>query len=126
MTDAKMRALLEVLKQETHGRRVLVIASGDLSHVGPAFEGEPLDQAAKNALTIEDHGVIERMCAGDAEGFYSVIQRVEDRHNVCGLSPVYLTLKLLENAEGERVAYAVCPADEAETSVVTVCGVVLE
>lgn len=126
LTDPKMRALLEVLKQATHGRRVLVIASGDLSHVGPAFDGDPLDEAAKTALTLEDTQVIERMCAGDADGFYSVIQRVEDRHNVCGLSPVYLTLKLLENAEGERVAYAVCPADETNTSVVTVCGVVLE
>lgn len=126
LQDFKLRTLLEVLKQATRGRRVLVIASGDLSHVGPAFDGEPLDQAAKTALTAEDHGVIERLCAGDAEGFYSIIQRVEDRHNVCGLSPVYLTLKLLENAEGEHVAYAVCPADEAETSVVTVCGVVLE
>lgn len=126
LSDPKMHAALEILKRETQGRRVLVIASGDLSHVGPAFEGEPLDEAAKVALTVEDHSVIERMCAGDAEGFYSVIQRVEDRHNVCGLSPVYLTLKLLENAEGERVAYAVCPADENNTSVVTVCGVVLE
>ncbi len=126
LTDPKMQALLDILKQETHGRRVLVIASGDLSHVGPAFEGDPLDEVAKAALTVEDESVIERMCAGDADGFYSVIQRVEDRHNVCGLSPVYLTLKLLENAEGERVAYAVCPTDENNTSVVTVCGVVLE
>jgi hypothetical protein len=126
LTDSNLLAVLEVLRQATHGRRVLVVASGDLSHVGPAFSGEPLDDAAKAALTVEDHAVIERMCAGDAEGFYSVIQRIEDRNNVCGLSPVYLTLKLLENAEGERVAYAVCPADDAETSVVTVCGVVLE
>lgn len=126
LTDPKMQTLLAILRQETQGRRVLVIASGDLSHVGPAFEGDPLDEVAKAALTVEDDGVIERICAGDADGFYSVIQRVEDRHNVCGLSPVYLTLKLLENAEGERMAYAVCPADDNNTSVVTVCGVVLE
>ncbi len=124
--DPKMRALLDVLRRETQGQRVLIVASGDLSHVGPAFEGDPLDAAAKAALAVEDDGVIERMCAGDAEGFYSVVQRIGNRNNVCGLPPVYLTLKLLGDAEGECMAYAMCPADGGHTSVVSVCGIVLE
>jgi len=126
LTDPKMRALLDMLKRETQGRRALVVASGDLAHVGPAFEGDPLDVAAKATLAAEDDGVIKRMCVGDADSFYWVVQRLGNRNNVCGLSPVYLTLKLLGNAEGERVAYAMCPADEQNTSAVTVCGVVLE
>jgi hypothetical protein len=124
--DVKMRSLLEALQHEMKGRRALVVASGDLSHVGPAFGGEPLGDDDKHILKIEDAQMIERMCAGDVEGFYSVIQRAEDRNNVCGLSPVYLTLKLLAHTEGERVAYQMCPADEQNTSVVSVCGVVLE
>jgi len=66
------------------------------------------------------------MVAGDAEGFYSSIQRVGDVNNVCGLSPVYLTLKTLGATEGECVAYQACPADERDTSVVTVAGLIFE
>jgi hypothetical protein len=124
--DPKMRALLGALRKAVKGRRALVVASGDLSHVGPAFGGAPLDDDDKQALQTEDAQVIGRMCAGDAEGFYSVIQRVEDRNNICGLSPVYALLRLLGETEGECVAYEVCPAGEQTTSVVSVCGVVLE
>jgi hypothetical protein len=65
------------------------------------------------------------MCRGDAEGFHGAIQRVQDANNVCGVTPIYLTLRLLAPQHGENLGYAVCPADEAQTSVVTICGVSL-
>lgn len=126
ITNATVRAVIERLQQLTAGKRVLYVASGDLSHVGPAFNGEPLDADAKAELQVADKEVLARMCAGDADGFYSSIQRVGDANNVCGLSPVYFTLKALGATEGECVAYATCPADENNTSVVTVAGVVFE
>jgi hypothetical protein len=126
LSDPALAALVEALRTATAGRRVLWLASGDLAHVGPAFNGPPLDRAARAALRQADADVIARLCAGDAEGFYTAIQRVGDRNNVCGLSPAYLTLKALGAAEGECAAYEACPADEAGTSAVTVCGVVWE
>lgn len=125
-SNATVRAVIETLQQRTAGKRVLYVASGDLSHVGPAFNGEPLNAEGKANLQVMDDEVIARMCAGDAEGFYASIQRVGDANNVCGLSPVYFTLKALGATEGECVAYATCPADENNTSVVTVAGVVFE
>ncbi|MBL8046076.1 MAG: AmmeMemoRadiSam system protein B [Anaerolineales bacterium] len=126
LANATVQAVIERLQQLTAGKRVLYVASGDLSHVGPAFNGESLDAEGKANLQVADKEVLTRMCAGDAEGFYASIQRVGDANNVCGLSPVYFTLKALGATEGECVAYATCPADENNTSVVTVAGVVFE
>lgn len=124
--DERVKAVVNTLRLTTAGRRVLYVASGDLSHVGPAFSGEPLNAAGKAQLKRADDEVMARMCAGDAEGFYASIQRTGDANNVCGLSPVYLLLKALGATEGECVAYQACPADERNTSVVTVAGLVFE
>jgi len=125
-TDERVKAVVNTLQQAAAGRRVLYVASGDLSHVGPAFNGEPLHASGRAQLKVADDEIIGRMVAGDAEGFYSSIQRVGDVNNVCGLSPVYLTLKTLGATEGECVAYQACPADERDTSVVTVAGLIFE
>lgn len=122
--DAELNALLDVLKRATHGRRVLVVASGDMAHVGPAFDGQPLDMAGKRAIRASDDGLIGCMEAGDARGFFKAIQRVGDENNICGLPPLYLALRLLGDTTGERVAYDQCPADDHGTSIVSVGGVV--
>ena len=125
-TDGRYRRLIEVLKEQTAGRRVLVVSSGDMSHVGPAFDGEPLNANDKRLLQSDDAQVLDLLCDGDDEGFYGALQRTRNSTNICGLSPTYLAMKLMGMVEGERVAYDVCPADAAETSVVTIAGVVFE
>jgi hypothetical protein len=64
------------------------------------------------------------MRAGDASGFMAAIKRVQDQNNVCGAPPIYLALRLLEPTRGQLLAYERCPADENNTSAVTVCGMV--
>lgn len=123
--DPTIGAFLSTLERVTQGRRVVFVAAGDLSHVGPAFGGDPLDLAGRARLRAADDEIIKRSCDGDAKGFLEAIRRVHDRNNVCGLSPIYLTLHLLGSAQGQRVAYDLCPADDQGTSVVSVCGVVL-
>ncbi|RIK40832.1 MAG: AmmeMemoRadiSam system protein B [Chloroflexi bacterium] len=122
--DELFAQVVETLRTGIRGRRVLVIASGDLAHVGPAFGGAPLDQAGKQRVQAADQTLIDHLRAGDAERFFGAIQQVRDRNNVCGVTPLYLTLRTLGQVRGEEVAYAICPADETERSVVTVCGMV--
>ena len=121
-----VRSFLDAVVQLTGGRRVIFIASGDLAHVGPAFGGPPIDQSGKTLLAEEDEALISHMQAGDAEGFFRTISRIDNRNNVCGTAPIYLTLKLLEATRGNPTGYDLCPADETGTSVVSVCGVVLD
>lgn len=122
--DAVLNAFLNACKQALAGRRVLVVASADLSHVGPAFGGQPLGLVERARLQAADDELIERICAGDAQGFFAAIRRDGDRRNVCGLPPIYLALRLLHPLQGHQVAYARCPADEAGTSYVSICGTV--
>lgn len=126
--DGMLNRVLETLADATRGRRLLVVASGDLAHVGPAFGGEPLDAAARAAVAAADKELLQWMQQGDAEGFFEAIRRVRDRNNVCGVAPIYLTLRLLGKlggeVRGELAGYASCNADARETSAVTVGGMV--
>ncbi|RPJ50290.1 MAG: AmmeMemoRadiSam system protein B [Chloroflexi bacterium] len=126
MSGPMLEAFLQVLQQAAQNRRVIVVAAGDLAHVGPAFEGEPVGPDELNALKDADEALINSMCQGDADGFYGAIQQVQDRNNVCGVSPIYLTLRLLAPLQGQNHGYAVCPADVNQTSVVTICGITLK
>ena len=128
-TDPQIGAVLAGLRQAAQGRRTLVIASGDLSHVGPAFGGAPLDAGGKRAIHAADRTLIDAIVAGDSARFYGAIKRDRNANNVCGVSPIFLTMELLANGRttplrGEQFGYATCPADDANTSVVTVCGLV--
>jgi hypothetical protein len=124
-SDSTIAALIETLRRATSGRKVMVVAAADLAHIGPAFGGEPVDMEARAKLAETDDDLIAHCCAGDWRGFLETIRRVEDSNNVCGVSPIYLALRLLGGAAGARVAYEGCPADADNTSLVSVCGVVL-
>ena len=116
---AELRA---ILRERPH---TLVVASGDLAHVGPAFDGDPVDEDMLAQIRRLDDEMLGHLAAGDPEGFWQVIRRVRDAHNVCGVAPFYLSLHTVGPVEGHRAGYEVCPADENKTSVVTIGGVVL-
>ena len=116
--------LISTLQHLTEGRRVLVVASGDLAHIGPAFGGLPVGIVERAALRADDDAMLAHLVAGDAEGFWRFIAGIEDRNNVCGVSPFYLTLKYVQAAEGQRAGYAMCAADGANSSVVSICGMI--
>lgn len=130
--DPVLERLLAVLDEQSADRRALVVASGDLAHVGPAFGGAPLNMAARRQVRQADEELIAAMHAGDSEGFYETISRIDNRYNVCGVSPIYLTMRMVgaggeagrHGLFGEQYGYAECPADERNTSAVTVAGMV--
>ena len=125
--DERLTDFLETLRRETAGRRVVVVASVDLAHVGPSFgDGFVMDQPRREALSVQDQGLIEAAIRGDAEGWYSQIAAVNDRNRICGFSPTYLLLRYLDQTSGSQIAYAQCPADEQDTSLVSICGLLID
>lgn len=123
--DIKIAALLGALETATAGKRVLIVASVDLSHVGPAFGGRPVNLGGRARVQADDDEIIARTCEGDADGFFAAIKRKGNANNVCGLPPIYLALRALAPVRGDLVAYDRCPADERNASWVTVCGITL-
>jgi AmmeMemoRadiSam system protein B len=124
--DGTIGAVIEVLRKMTAGSRVLYVAAADLAHVGPAFGGEPVDFIGRDQVKEFDDELIEQICAGNPDGFIAAIKRVQDCNNVCGVSPIYMMLRMIEGSRGTQVGYDRCPADEEGTSLVSICGAVFD
>ncbi len=129
--DRAIGSLIHTIAELTAGRKLLVVAGADLAHVGPAFGQEPQGPVERNRVQDADQDIIADMCAMDAHRFFETVRQVGDRYNVCGLSPIYLALRLLaatrgsSRGTGHEVAYDTCPADDPGTSFVSICGVIL-
>jgi AmmeMemoRadiSam system protein B len=124
--DERMTTAIEVLRQETAGKKVLAVASVDLAHVGPSFgDGFPMDAARRSELRDSDGQLIQAILKGDAEGFYNQISAVNDRNRICGFSSIYLLLRYLGSTDGIEIAYDQCAADPEDTSLVSICGLLL-
>lgn len=124
--DPVLADFVKALGDALTGRAALVVAAGDLAHIGPAFDGPPVDPFRLARLKVEDEQLISTICAGEPEAFFGAIRDEGDCRNVCGLPPIYLLLRLLDGARGEPAGYDCCPADTRNTSFVSICGVLLE
>ena len=124
--DETIGAALAYLREATAGRRTLVIAAGDLAHVGPAFgDSSPIDVVGRAALAAQDAKSIAAICDGDADAFFKLSQNERDARRICGVPPIYLALRLLGSCKGESLGYAQCPADANGGSLVSIVGVLL-
>ena len=117
---------VKVLRSVLHKRKVLLVAAGDLAHIGPAFGGPPIDESGKQMLKRSDEDLISHMCAGDSASFLASIRAAKDQNNVCGLGPIYLTMQALQPTRGIQAGYDQCQADENGTSWVSICGIIFQ
>ncbi|PWH17012.1 MAG: AmmeMemoRadiSam system protein B [Ardenticatenia bacterium] len=124
--DSTLNAALETLRTATAGRRTLVVAAADLAHVGPAFgDPFPVDYVRYLRLQAADEMLLQTVLRVDAEAFYQMVAHEGNQRNICGLPPIYMTLRMLaEGSVGVLTGYARCPADAQNTSFVSICGVV--
>jgi predicted class III extradiol MEMO1 family dioxygenase len=81
---------------------------------------------AKASLSAADRKLMDAMARGDAEDMFQQVKREGDRWKICGLAPIYLALRLLGSTNGSMAGYAQCPADQQETSLVSICGMLFD
>lgn len=131
--EVRFKTFVELLREEMSQRRTLIVASGDLAHLGPEFDGPPLDAAAQAQMETDDQCLIETLQQGNAGSFFEFMQAGQYQRNVCGLAPFYFMFDLLGETQGQPIAYARCPAEHDgrkflpnSTSFVSVCGMVFE
>lgn len=125
--DPQLNILLDTLKEETKGKRVLVVASVDLAHVGPNFGDDfNMDKPRRQTLRTSDQRLMEAIRLGSADTFYQEIAQVQDQNRICGFSSIYLMLRYLQNQQGHEIAYTHCPADDLDMSLVSICGLLLD
>lgn len=103
-----VNTFLETLRDAVaaDNRRIALIASADLSHIGARFgQPPPLTQAHLDMARRHDMAVLDRAMRGDGANLYFTIAEVKDRYNVCGFPCIYALLRALPIREGRLLNY---------------------
>jgi len=83
----------------------LIVAGVDFSHIGPKFgHREPAISLLLEAKQ-HDRSLLEAISRGDGRSFWSLIQKQNNRFNVCGFSTLALLLDLLPDRTGYVLGY---------------------
>ena len=103
--------------------KLLWVLGVDMAHMGQRY-GDRLTAIAGRDEMAEveqrDRVRIQRMEAGDARGFWDLVQQNHDDLKWCGSAPIYTFLKAVPQARGELLGYQQWNIDEA--SVVSFAG----
>jgi AmmeMemoRadiSam system protein B len=125
-TDQTISNVIDSISEYRKRARTLVIAAGDLAHVGPEFgDASPIDELSLANLASKDHISLASIEQGDPNNFFETSVEEEDVRKICGLTPIYLMGKILSDCKGYSVGYDQCPADQNKTSVVSIAGTLL-
>jgi len=85
------------------GRRITIVTSADLAHVGPRYGDEVgFTGASLGRIKHADKELLSHVEKVDAKGFFQYVEREQDRRRICGFSPIYTMLRTM-NARGGRV-----------------------
>jgi AmmeMemoRadiSam system protein B len=83
----------------------LFIASVDFAHVGPKFN-DPFDGMEKiKEVQDFDNKLIEQIKNCNPDGFLEEVIKVQDRYKICGLSPIYSLLSIVQPHKGKLLGY---------------------
>jgi hypothetical protein len=114
--DSQVGKFTDALKEciAESGKQVCIIASADLSHMGPRFgDREPISPAHLRRMADEDMKMLRLLGEGDAEGFFRNIARDRDRRRICGFPCIYTMLKVIGPIRGELLKYSQWPDENA-------------
>lgn len=99
-------ALGEIAARE--GDRLLWVLGIDMAHMGRRYGDHFEARANENEMLAvggRDRQRMERISAGDASGFWDLVQENHDDLKWCGSSPVYTFLKTLRGVRGSIEKY---------------------
>jgi hypothetical protein len=92
---------------EREPRRVCFVAGVDLAHVGRQFgDSEPVNDEFLKWVESEDRELVERLAQLDAPGFFHAVAKDQDKRRICGFSPLYSLIHLLDGARGNHLKYS--------------------
>lgn len=97
------------------GERLFWVLGIDMAHIGRRY-GDAFTARADEGVMVEvaerDRRRIERVTAGDVEGFWNLVQEKQDDLKWCGASPLYTFLKAVPQARGSLLRYEHWNIDE--------------
>jgi MEMO1 family protein len=115
--DPGVRVFFEALREiaSRERERLFWVLGIDLAHIGPRYgDGFAVEarQGRMAQVAERDCSRLERVVAGDAEGFWKSILEGGDDLRWCGASVLYTFLRCRPDARGEVLAYGQWNIDE--------------
>jgi MEMO1 family protein len=105
------------------GDRLLWVLGIDMAHMGKRYGDDLTAIADRDEMQVvagRDRSRIQRMEAGDARGFWDLVQENRDDLKWCGSAPIYTFMNAVPNARGALLHYQQWNIDEQ--SVVSFAG----
>ncbi len=117
--DERLTTLYDTLRStgEELGRKICYIAGADLCHIGRKF-GD--DFAARTILADVrrfDERLLEQAATPDADGFLRTLTEQRNKYRVCGVAPIYATLRTAQPVSGEVLVYDQWDETERDSAV---------
>jgi hypothetical protein len=98
------RALASLIA-ERHADALLV-ASADLSHVGPRYgDSAPPTHAERKRIESSDRTLIDSILSFDGDKMTRRLRMTEDRTRICGYAPIHALLSVLGEGYGSLIRY---------------------
>ena len=98
-------------------RELCFVLGVDFAHVGRRYGDARAARAYQGPLATvaeRDDARVDRIAAGDAEGFWNLLmERGDDDLKWCGSSPIYTFLRAVPHASAHRLAYEQWNIDDA-------------
>ncbi len=89
-----------------------------MAHIGQQFgDAELLDETRLKKQWADDQQLLARACAGDSAGWFEYVSNSDDRHRICGLSPMYTMIEAMRPERGELLKYDQAVAEDGKSCV---------
>lgn len=113
--DSFLKVLSDLVKE--HVSDTLLVAGVDFSHIGPKFGHS--ERASSLLLETKNHDrvLIDAICRGKIEDFWTETREVKDRYNVCGFSAIACLLEIIKGTPGQLLAYDVWQEEMTQSAV---------
>ncbi|MCX7717221.1 MAG: AmmeMemoRadiSam system protein B [Candidatus Sumerlaeaceae bacterium] len=114
--DPEIAAFCAALRRvlDEAGDRVAVIGGVDMSHCGPQFGDEELnDEQREQAIETADRAALAAIEDGDPERFFETFRKDENATNVCSIAPIYVMMEAMrERAKARVLTYQQANSDD--------------
>jgi AmmeMemoRadiSam system protein B len=125
-SEPAVERFLAALSRATEGRKVCYIAAADLSHVGLTYgDATAPTSDERRRLAQRDLESLRHFSSGDPDAFFDHVGPDAHTRRICGLTPIYMTLRATEGARGRLLKYSQWFSPE-EGSAVTYAAATLE
>ncbi len=86
-------------------KNVLIVASVDFAHIGRKFGDDYNAEFYLDTVKEEDSKLLEFIKDGNSDNFLNKISSDKDKWKICGTSPIYLMMQILNNSKGKVLNY---------------------